>query len=279
MQRSSASDRAAFLREACAGEEALRQEVESLLRYAHAGDQFLERPALEEVARLVTNASESMVDFQGRRLGVYQIEARIGAGAMGDVYRARDTKLGRDVAIKVAVAANEGEGTRVFKIPLDGGPPVRLRHTLSFNPVWSPDGRFIVYAEQYASGNFDVKTMTPDGAPVVVPAMASLGSRFPLAFGTPYRFMPDGNALVTLQGTAPNQNFFRLDLETGEQRQLTNFDLKSGSVIQNFDISPDGKRIVFDRLRKQAFRQAVYGPRNHVQAIREVDHPGGQADR
>ena len=50
----------------------------------------------------------------------------------------------------------------------------------------------------------------------------------------------------------PNQNFFRLDLETGEQRQLTSFDLKSGSVVQNFDISPDGKRIVFDRLRNHA---------------------------
>ena len=152
----------------------------------------------------------------------------------------------------VAVAANQGEGTRVFKIPLDGGPPVRLRDTLSFNPVWSPDGRFIVYSEQHASGSFDVKTMTPDGAPFVVPAVASLSSGFPLAVGTPYRFMPGGKALVTLQGTAPNQNFFRLDLETGEQRQLTSFDLKSGSMIQNFDISLDGKRIVFDRLRNHA---------------------------
>jgi Tol biopolymer transport system component len=152
----------------------------------------------------------------------------------------------------VTVAANQGDGTRVFKVPLDGGPPIRLRDTLSFNPVWSPDDRFIVYSEQRVSGSFDVKTMTPAGAPVVVPAVASLGSRFPLAFGTPYRFMPGGKALITLQGTAPNQNCFRLDLETGEQRQLTGFDLKSGAAIQNFDISPDGKRIVFDRLRNHA---------------------------
>ena len=152
----------------------------------------------------------------------------------------------------VAVAANQAEGTRVFKIPLDGGPPIRLRDTLSFNPVWSPDNRFIIYSEQHVSGSFIVKTMTPDGAPVVVPAVASLGSRFPLAFGTPYRFMPGGKTLITLQGTAPNQNFFGLDLETGEQRQLTSFDLKNGSAVQDFDISPDGKRIVFDRLRNHA---------------------------
>jgi Tol biopolymer transport system component len=152
----------------------------------------------------------------------------------------------------VAVAANQGEGTRVFKIPLDGGAPVRLRETLSFNPVWSPDNRFIVYSEQRASGSFDVKTMTPDGAPIEVPVVSSSGSRFPLAFGTPYRFMLDGKTLITLQGTAPNQNFFRLNLETGEQRQLTNFDQTVGSMIQNFDVSPDGTRIIFDRLRNHA---------------------------
>ena len=95
-----ASDREAFLREACAGDEALRQEVESLLRYDHAGAGFMERPAVEEVARLVSHP-ESNVDLSGRYLGVYQIEALIGAGGMGEVYRARDTKLGRHVAIKV----------------------------------------------------------------------------------------------------------------------------------------------------------------------------------
>jgi eukaryotic-like serine/threonine-protein kinase len=94
-----ASERGAFLREACAGDAALRQEVESLLRYEDAADRFMERPAVEEVARLVSH-HEPNVDLAGRRLGVYQIEARIGAGGMGEVYRARDTKLGRAVAIK-----------------------------------------------------------------------------------------------------------------------------------------------------------------------------------
>ena len=68
---------------------------------------------------------------------------------------------------------------------------------------------------------------------------------------TPYRFLPDGQALVVLAGTiGVSQNFVRVDLANGQRRQLTA--LKSGSVIQNFDVSPDGTHIVFDRLRDNA---------------------------
>jgi eukaryotic-like serine/threonine-protein kinase len=107
-----AASRTAFLRQACAGDEALRQEVESLLHYEDAAEGFLERPALEEVARLVSGDLESTVDLIGRHLGVYHIQARIGAGGMGEVYRARDTKLDRDVAIKVLPRALTGSTDR-----------------------------------------------------------------------------------------------------------------------------------------------------------------------
>src|SRR4029453_10751600 len=95
-----ASDRGAFLREACEGDAALRQEVEPLLRFEEAADRFMERPAVQEAARLVSHP-EPNVDLAGRRLGVYQIEARIGAGGMGEVYRAHHTRPGRDIAIKI----------------------------------------------------------------------------------------------------------------------------------------------------------------------------------
>ena len=75
----------------------------------------------------------------------------------------------------VAVAANQGEGTRLFKIPVDGGPPVRLLDTLSYNPVWSPDGRFIVYSEQQSAGQFEVKAITPDQAPVPIVELQIVG--------------------------------------------------------------------------------------------------------
>jgi serine/threonine protein kinase len=106
------SDRASFLREACADDEALRQEVESLLGYAASGAEFLERPAIEELAHVVTGTVESRADLTGRRLGAYQIDRLLGSGGMGDVYRARDTTLGRDVAIKVLPRAFAADAER-----------------------------------------------------------------------------------------------------------------------------------------------------------------------
>jgi Tol biopolymer transport system component len=142
----------------------------------------------------------------------------------------------------VAVAANQGDGTRLFKVPLDGGQPVRLLDTRSHNPVWSPDGRFIVYSEQQGSGMFQVRAITPDKVPVPLPEF-----RVSYTIATPYRFIPNGKALIALEGHLGAQNFSWVDLEGGQQRQMTDF--KPGFVIQNFDVSPDGKQIVFDRLR------------------------------
>jgi Tol biopolymer transport system component len=144
----------------------------------------------------------------------------------------------------LAVAANRGEGTRLFKILAAGGAPVQLLETLSFNPVWSPDGRFIVYAEQVSPGQFAVKAITPDGASVPIAELQLVG----LNTSVKYRFLPDSNELIVLDGLRGGpQNFFRIELASGHRRQLT--DLTASSVIQNFDVSPDGTQIVFDRIQ------------------------------
>ena len=88
-------ERGAYLSEACSEDEGLRQEVESLLESESASGRFLERPAAVAV---FSSAVTSMID---RTLGPYTIVAALGAGGMGEVYRARDRKLGRDVAIKI----------------------------------------------------------------------------------------------------------------------------------------------------------------------------------
>jgi serine/threonine protein kinase len=93
-----AADRVAFLAHECAGDQGMRDQLEALLEEDASSGSFLEEPALAIAARLV--ASEIPV-LTGRAFGPYQIDGLLGAGGMGDVYRARDTILGRDVAIKI----------------------------------------------------------------------------------------------------------------------------------------------------------------------------------
>ncbi len=65
----------------------------------------------ERAAHMVSDAGNS--ELTGRRLGAYQVQARLGTGGMGEVYRARDTKLGRDVAIKILPGAFTNEPGRL----------------------------------------------------------------------------------------------------------------------------------------------------------------------
>jgi serine/threonine protein kinase/Tol biopolymer transport system component len=91
-------DRATFLAEACAGDDSLRREVESLLAHEQEALRFIEQPAIEVAAIGLNNQDRLPV---GRQMGPYTILSLLGAGGMGEVYRAHDTTLGRDVAIKV----------------------------------------------------------------------------------------------------------------------------------------------------------------------------------
>jgi Tol biopolymer transport system component len=143
----------------------------------------------------------------------------------------------------IAFAAREYEGTRIYTVPAHGGSPVRLVDSPSYNPVWSPDGRYIVYSEPLRGPQLALKAVTLSGVPVKLPSMT-----VPYTIATSHRFAPGENALIFIKYSDPrSRNFYWMDLATGRERQLT--DLKPGYVINSFDVSPDGRYIVFDRLR------------------------------
>jgi serine/threonine protein kinase len=90
--------RAAFLNQACVGDDMLRAEVESLLASHDQSAGFLEQPAYEAAAELIDRDSGELLP--GSRLGPYTVSKKLGQGGMGVVYLAIDTRLGRPVAIK-----------------------------------------------------------------------------------------------------------------------------------------------------------------------------------
>ena len=144
----------------------------------------------------------------------------------------------------IAVAARVGVGVRVFKVPMDGGAPVRLVDSVSSNPVWSPDGRFILYSGAPSARSAPLKAVTPDGAPFPLPSLTVD------RVGDSYRFLPGGRQVVLKLGGFRRQDFWLMDVATGERRQLTR--LKPGESLRRFDVSPDGGRLVFERVRENS---------------------------
>ena len=118
--------------------------------------------------------------------------------------------------------------------------PARIVDGEALNPVWSPGGDLIVYAGAQVKSIAPLLAVRPDGDSVELPEIAVLRA------GERMRFLPDGSSLVYMQGLQPSQDFWRLDLATMTSRRLTQLD--PTTTMRTFDITPDGQRIVFDRL-------------------------------
>ncbi|HLN93746.1 MAG TPA: hypothetical protein VK389_07785, partial [Thermoanaerobaculia bacterium] len=145
----------------------------------------------------------------------------------------------------IAVVANDDmKANPLYKVPVDGGPPIRLVEGVTHDPVWSPDGRFILYSEALGSAVHRLRGVTPDKRPFPLP---EVWVRYA---GNRYRFLPGGKAVIVMQGEGWRQNFWMLDLTTEHLRQLTN--LRPGFDMRSFDVSPDGKQILFDRYRENS---------------------------
>ncbi len=144
----------------------------------------------------------------------------------------------------IVTGGSVDEAQGLFKIPVDGGEPQRIVDGEALNPEWSPDGKLIVYSGKQVAAIAPLEAVDPEGNPIELPDIEIWRG------GERYRFLPDGSALIIMQGRKPAQDFELLDLETMERRVLTRFE--QNATMRTFDITPDGKRIVFDRLREDS---------------------------
>ncbi len=144
----------------------------------------------------------------------------------------------------IAVAADRGGQPALFKLPSNGGAPVLLVKDFALDPVWSPSGGFLIYSGADVGTTFPLKAVAADGSPYPLPdVVLSRGARR-------VAFLGGDDALVMLKGDVSYKELWVRDLKTGRERQLTA--LGRGFTIGDFDISPDGREVLFDRSRDES---------------------------
>jgi len=144
--------RGTFLDQACAGDEELRREVEELLRYDGAAESFMRDNAFAAAAQELQPEELSQTAPQllpGQHIGAYKILALLGRGGMGVVYRARDERLRRDVAIKVLPASLANDADRLLRFRQEAQATSALNHPniLTIYDIGAHEGAPFIVAE------------------------------------------------------------------------------------------------------------------------------------
>jgi Tol biopolymer transport system component len=144
----------------------------------------------------------------------------------------------------IVTAADDHGTPHLFRVPVDGRSPSVLTHEYSLDPAWSPDERFVVYSGPDIGTAFSVKAVTADAATHPLPALTlTRGARHLVV-------LPGGRSLVLLRGDIQHKNLWLIDLDTGAERQLTN--LAADFDIRDFDISPDARNVVLERVQERS---------------------------
>jgi Tol biopolymer transport system component len=141
----------------------------------------------------------------------------------------------------ITSAANDHGVPHLFRIPVGSGSPALFIGEYSVDPAWAPDGRFVVYSGPDIGTTFSVKAVTAEAVAHPLPALTLTRGARHLAL------LPDGRALIYLRGEIQHKNLWLVDLETGTERQLTN--LAPDFDIRDFDLSPDGREVVLERVQ------------------------------
>ncbi len=236
--------RADFLNQACSDDDELRQEVQSLISAFERPGSFMDSPAYEEAASIITDSeSESPI---GWTLGSYRIIALLGVGGMGEVYLARDSKLGRKVAIKMLPPEMTRSQKRSQRLLREAQSASMLNHPniVTVHSLEEAGGRDFIVME-YVEGE-TLKAVIKRG-PLSMERLIELGVQAGSALdaahgvGLIHRDIKSSNILITKRGEAKVLDFGLAKLigptlgeaitEAGEMRsELTDTGVVVGTV-------------------------------------------------
>ena len=188
------AERAAFLGEACGGDEELRRDLESLLGYAQGAGDFLEPPA-----------PAASVLAAGRCISNYRVISKLGAGGMGEVYLAEDTRLGRRVALKVLPRELAGDPARKARLIHEARAASALNHPniVTLYDIGSEGGIDFLVME-YVAGKPLAELIPRQGMPVKEALRCAVQIADALAnahaAGIVHRDLKPGNVMVAAEG-------------------------------------------------------------------------------
>src|SRR5262245_7031116 len=216
--------RAAFLEGACAGDHALRREVESLLSYESDAEPFMEAPAVDVAAKSVSR--DFNMPVVGRTLGHYRVESLLGAGGMGRVYLAFDPRLDRVVALKILPPDLTGDVERLQRFTREAKAASALNHpnVATIHDIGESAGvHFIVMeyveghtlAEKIAGGSLPVAEIL-DIAVQVADALDAAHAK-----GITHRDIKPANLILTPRGQVKVLDFGIAKTARGDETLVT----------------------------------------------------------
>ena len=196
------AERRAFVAHACAGDEALRLEVEALLAHADTADRFLSDQLPAAAADALASRSGTLI---GQHIGSCQIVSLLGAGGMAEVYRARDTELRRDVAIKILPPSYVADRGRLARFEREARAVAALNHPniVTIHSIEMLDGQPVLVME-LVEGRSLTEVIPRQGLPldkfvqIAIPLADAIGTAHDK--GITHRDLKPGNVMVTPEG-------------------------------------------------------------------------------
>ena len=229
------SDRTALLERECGSDDELRVEVESLLASAQPAENFLETNVAGHAAKLF-NEIDTNRSLIGRQIGPYSILEKLGSGGMGEVYLARDVRLGRKVALKLLEPHLVGDSNTRTRFLREARLASSLDHPniCTIHEVGEMEGRPFM-AMQFVQGQ--TLRQVIGGRPLELDALLSIALQVADALaaahmrGIIHRDIKPANIIVTARGQAKVLDFGLAKLLEQKEDEATTHLTMTGAIM------------------------------------------------